>query len=214
MSTINRSFSTGEIFHICNKSISNYDIFRNEKLLNRFLLTINYYNNIELKISLSRALRTKLYLPNIFFRANENIIYILAFCIMPDHYHLLVKINNQYTFSKYINNLESRYTRYYNKLNHRKGPLWQSRFRAAHISSNRTLLHVHRYIHLNPTTARIVEKPEDWKWSSYDSYIHDKKVLQLNREISIKSTFEYKKFVEKNIDYQRAIKNIRNKLLD
>lgn len=214
MSTPNRTFPQGELFHICNKSISHYKIFRSEKLLNRFFLTINYYNNIQLKISLSGALREKICLPNILFRHVKNIVYILAFCIMPDHYHLLVKINNEELFSRYINNIQNSYTRYYNKLNSRKGPLWQSRFKSIYIPNNATLLHVHRYIHLNPTTAHIVEKPQDWKWSSYYSYITDRKILAINSEISIKSISFYRKFVERNINYQRALKNIRNRLLD
>jgi putative transposase len=214
MPTINRLFPNGEIFHICNKSISNYEIFRNEKFFDRFLIAINYYNNTQLKFSLSRALREKLYLSNIIFRKSKNIVYIVAFCIMPDHYHLLVKINNEELFSKYISNIENSYTRYFNKLCGRKGPLWQSRFQAASITNNEILLHVHRYIHLNPTTAGLVENPRDWKWSSYNSYISDKKILAINSEVSIKSINKYKDFVENQIHYQRLIKNIRKKLLD
>ena len=214
MTGVIRVFSTGEIFHICNKSIANYLIFRNEKLLKRFFITINYYNNNQLKISLSRALREKLYLNAILSRRPENIVHIIAYCIMPDHYHLLLKINDEETFSKYINNLESSYTRYYNKLNARKGPLWQSRFKAVRIPDNETLLHVHRYIHLNPTTAGIVNRPENWKWSSYYSYINDNEVLTNNKEVSIQSIKQYKKFVENQINYQRTIKGIRRKLLD
>lgn len=209
-----RTFPTGEIFHICNKSISNYHIFRSEKLLSKFFTTLNYYNNDQLKISLSRALRTELNLSNILLQREENIVHIIAYCIMPDHYHLLVMINKSEFFSKYINNVESSYTRYYNKLYNRKGPLWQSRFRAVHISDNSTLLHVHRYIHLNPTTAILVQKPEDWKWSSYSSYINDKFVLVINKEISIHSTENYRKFVENQIDYQKTIKSIRRALID
>jgi len=214
MNITTRRFSSGEFFHICNKSIANYHIFRSEKLLNRFFLTINYYNNAQLKISLSRALRTELILDNIFLRKQESIIHIIAYCIMPDHYHLLAIIHNGELFSKYINNIESSYTRYYNKLCKRKGPLWQSRFRATRITDNATLLHVHRYIHLNPTTAGIVQKPEDYTWSSYNSYIKDEKTLKINKEISIHSIRRYQKFVEDQIDYQKTIKGIARAILE
>lgn len=214
MSSVTRSFPTGEIFHTCNKSISHYDIFRNEKLLSRFLMTINYYNNVNLKISLSRALQGNFFLEDILFRKPTNIVHIIAFCIMPDHYHLLLKINKEELFPKYISNIENSFTRYYNKLYKRKGPLWQSRYRAAHILDNKILLHVHRYIHLNPTTAYITANPIDWKWSSYNSYINNKKVLKLNTEVSIRSIDKYKKFVENQIQYQRYIKSIKKKLLD
>jgi len=209
-----RIFPKGEIFHICNKSIAGYNIFRSEKLLHRFFITLCYYNNCDLRMSLSKALREELTLNNILNRRPENIIHVMSYCLMPNHYHLLVKINNENLFSKYINNIENSYTHYYNKSNDRKGPLWQSCFRAAHIPNDATLLHVHRYIHLNPTTAGIVEKPEDWRWSSYREYLQDEKILILNYEISIKSVGHYKKFIENQINYQRTIKGILTKLLE
>ncbi|MDO8609835.1 MAG: transposase [bacterium] len=209
-----RIFPKGEYFHICNKSISNYHIFRNKNWINRFLTTINYCNNEERKISLSKALRKPLNLPNILDIFPYQIVHILAYCIMSDHYHLLVKILKEYSLSKYISNIENSYSKYYNKVNSRKGPLWQSRFRSTHITDNNTLLHVHRYIHLNPTTAGLVIKPEDWKWSSYNSYISDPQILSHTKEISITSMKIYKQFVDNQIDYQRTIKGIRRKLLE
>jgi putative transposase len=113
-----------------------------------------------------------------------------------------------------MNNLESSYSHYYNKLNNRRGPLWQSRFRSSLIENDETLLHVHRYIHLNPTTAGIVKKPDDWPWSSYDYYTTDNDVFLEHKELSINSNSTYKKFVENQINYQKTIKGIRRKLLE
>ncbi len=209
-----RIFPDGEIFHICNKSISNYHIFRTDKLRDRFITALNYYNNSEINISLSRALRNEITLNSIFSRNKTCIIFIIAYCIMPDHYHLLAKINQSALFSKYINNLQSSFTRFYNKMHDRKGPLWQSRFKAIKIPDDYTLLHVHRYIHLNPTTSGLVARPNDWIWSSYPSYLSDGKVLSLNKEVSIQNVHTYKKFVEDQIDYQKKIKGIRRILLE
>ena len=139
---------------------------------------------------------------------------LLAYCIMPDHYHLLVKIQSESMFSKYMSNLENSYSRYYNLLNNRRGPLWQSRFRAVLIKDDETLLHVHRYIHLNPTTAGLVERPEDWPWSSYSYFVTDIDAFSVHKEISMSSVSMYKKFVEDQINYQRTIKGIRRKLLE
>jgi len=145
---------------------------------------------------------------------NGRIFSLLAYCIMPDHYHLLVKLQSEYSFSKYMNNIENSYSRYFNTLNKRKGPLWQSQFRAVAIEDDETLLHVHRYIHLNPTTSGFVEKPEEWKWSSYNYFISEKQGLAEHKEISINSVDTYKKFVEDQINYQRTIKGIRRSLLE
>ena len=209
-----RFFPKGEIFHICNKSISNYQIFRKEDWISRFLTTINYYNCMQVDKCLSKAMREPLDLPNIMKNNNGRIFSLLAYCIMPDHYHLLVKLQSEYSFSKYMNNIENSYSRYFNTLNKRKGPLWQSQFKAAVIEDNETLLHVHRYIHLNPVTSDFVKKPEEWKWSSYNYFISEKLGLAEHKEISINSIDTYKQFVEDQINYQKTIKGIRRRLLE
>lgn len=111
---------------------------------------------------------------------------------MPDHYHLLVKVNGEYLLSKYISDIENSYTHYYNN----------------------TLLHVHRYIHLNPTTAGFTEKPEDHKWSSYNYYISNPQALFNTKIMTINSISTYRQFVEDQIGYQRTIGGIRRKLLE
>ena len=134
---------------------------------------------------------------------------------MPDHYHLLVKILKERIFSKYINDVENSFTRFFNIKFERKGPLWQTDFRAVRIKSNEQLLHVSRYVHINPTTSFLVKKPEDWKLSSYRDFINDDKVLsEYINEISIRSGKEYKKFIDDQIDYQRKLKQIRRLTLD
>jgi len=210
----NRIFPNGEYFHICNKSISNYHIFRKNKSIERFLLAVNYYNNQEVNVSLSKALRDELILPEIMEKRNNGIFSLLAYCVMPDHYHLLLRMISDYSLAKFMNNIEGSYSHYYNLLNMRKGPLWQSRFRASIIEDNETLLHVHRYIHLNPTTAGLVDKPIKWPWSSYRYFIKDRQALSIHKEISITSVAIYKQFVNNQINYQRTIKGIRRKLLE
>ena len=63
------------------------------------------------------------------------------------------------------------YTRYFNEKIKRKGPLWEGRFKKVLVNSDEQLLHLTRYVHLNPVSAGIVEKPEDWPCSSYREYI-------------------------------------------
>ena len=134
---------------------------------------------------------------------------------MPDHYHLLVKIIHANKFSQYISIVENSFARYFNVKNNRKGPLWQSRFKSVIIESNEHLLHVSRYIHLNPATNYLVDNPEDWILSSYKDFISNEKYLkEYVKEISINSCFDYKKFVENNKDYQRRLKHIKKLMID
>ena len=114
-----------------------------------------------------------------------------------------------------MSDVENSFTRYFNIKFGRKGPLWQNSFKSVEIRSNEQLLHVSRYIHLNPTTNRLVDRPEDWIFSSYKDFITDKKLLNdFMKEISIDDIDDYKKFVENNIEYQRDLKHIKKLLFE
>ncbi|MDO8611050.1 MAG: transposase [bacterium] len=205
----------GGIYHICNKSIANFGIFQNEFDAQRFRETIDYYNNIRVWTSFSNVLKKGTYeYSNIIYPKNVGIIKILSYCIMPDHYHLLIKVLTDAKISKYLNDIGNSYSRFFNVKHHRKGPLWQSSYRIKRIETNEQLLHVSRYIHLNPTTSQLVENPEEWKFSSYKDIISDKNVLHQLNEISIQSTTSFKKFVDDNKDHQIKLKQIKRLLLD
>lgn len=156
-------FHEGEIYHIFNKSISNYGIFKDLNNSHRFLNTFFYYNNKQTKKSFSLYLRknSKNERKNIIYPVDNSFCKILSYCIMPDHYHFLIKILEDDLLSKLINNVENSFTRYFNIKFNRKGPLWQNPFKSVEIRSNEQLLHVSRYIHLNPTTNNLVDRPED-----------------------------------------------------
>jgi len=214
--SMTKRFYQGEIYHVFNKSIANYRIYKDTYNAQRFLDTLNYYNSRNDIKSFSQFLLDN---PN-YQRTDilENVtsrIKFLVYCIMPDHYHLLVKIYQENFFSKYISDVENSFTRYFNLKFHRKGPLWQSSFKAVRINNNEQLLHVSRYIHLNPTSSNLVEKPEDWEFSSYKQYINNRKLLaDFLHEISIKDNIIYQQFVENQKDYQRKLKYIDKFILE
>ena len=107
------------------------------------------------------------------------------------------------------------YTRYFNKKIGRKGPLWEGRVKKVFVESDEQLLHLTRYVHLNPVSAGIVKKPEDWVYSSYREYIGMKKGKVCNKEKFFDfSKEEYKKFVEDRIDYQRNLEIIKHIILE
>jgi putative transposase len=204
-----------KIYHVCNKSIAGFGIFKNKYNCNRFLYALDYYNNVHVWTSLSQVIKRKTYqYNNIIFKKTDSLIKIIAYCIMPDHYHLIFKITSSNSVTKYINDVENSYSRYFNIRYSRKGPLWQSSFRCIRIRSENQLLHTTRYIHLNPVTAGIVSLPEDWKYSSYKDYISCPEILARMTEMSVTNGLAYQKFVEDNIDYQQRLKQIKHLLLE
>lgn len=211
---LKRIFKEGQYFHLFNKSIVNYGIFNNNKNKERFLIGIDYYNNFEAKRSLSLFLRKNSYEVNLFNNQINKIVKIISYCIMPDHYHLLLKILKDNLLSKYVNDFENSYTRFFNTKLERKGPLWQSNFKVVKIKSEEQLLHVSRYIHLNPVTSYLVDKPENWLYSSYKYFLNDVIIKNYLTEISINESNSYKEFIENQIDYQRKLKMMKKLILE
>lgn len=210
------SFKSGLIYHIFNKSIANYGIFKDVENSQRFIQALGYYNNLEVKINLGKFLvNNQKFAPCLLLPQENTVVKYISFCIMPDHYHLLVKIQKNNRFSKYTGDFENSFSRYFNLKFKRKGPIWQGRFKAVRIKTNEQLLHVSRYIHINPTTNNLVEKPEDWFLSSYRLIINDENYLKkIITEISISNPAQYKKFIEDRIDYQKTLKAIRKQILE
>ncbi len=193
-----------------NKSIAGFRIFERDVNVQRFLIALDYYR-YDTQTSLSSALRNQTYIPQPLVNPNNNMspVKILAYCMMPTHYHLLLKCEALTEISRYIGIVESSYSHYYNTKIDRPGPLWQSRFKKTTIGSSSELLHVLRYIHLNPTTAELVENPFDWPYSSYKDYLTDPSILKTFSEISIRSIDQFKKFTENNLAYQRRLHMIK-----
>ncbi len=206
-------FSKNEIYHICNKSISNYAIFaKNENVL-RFLSLLEYYNDKKNSSRFSYFLKTNKYsYNNLLLQPEQSRVKFLGYCVMKDHYHLLLKVLDE-PISSFVGRIENGYSHYFNIKYKRMGPLWQSRFRCIRITTNEQLLHVTRYLHINPCTSRYVSKPEDWPYSSYLSYL-DQNLLNSLTEISIKNSQTYRKFCEDQIDYQKTLKDIKDALLE
>ena len=86
-----------------------------------------------------------------------------AFCLMGNHYHLLLK-SNEGRLSEGMQRLSSNFTHAMNQRHGRDGALFRGRFASREIMDNAQMLQALRSIHLNPTEARLVTRPEDWRW--------------------------------------------------
>jgi putative transposase len=96
--------------------------------------------------------------------------YVYAYVLMSNHYHLLIK-TLQSNLSKIMHYINSSYTKYSNIKRNKVGHLFQGRYKSIVVDEDSYFLELTRYIHLNPVRAKIVEKPEEYKWSSYAGYI-------------------------------------------
>jgi len=94
---------------------------------------------------------------------------IAAYCLMPNHYHLLVCPTDD-QFSRHMQGFSGSYTKAINKRYERVGALFQGPFHALRVDRSEYLLHLSRYVHLNPVQAGLVKQAHDWEFSSYREY--------------------------------------------
>jgi len=92
---------------------------------------------------------------------------IIAYCLMPNHYHFVIRQEGDIPISTFIQRLFLTYTQAYNKQQGRSGPLFEGRFKCVHIDSDEYVIHLCRYVHLNPIVAGLVSRPEDWPYNNY-----------------------------------------------
>jgi len=96
---------------------------------------------------------------------------VIAYCLMPSHYHFLLCQETDEPLSKFINALFNAYVQAVNNQQNRSGTMFEGRFRHKWIDREEYLLHLCRYIHLNPVQAKLILRPEDWPYSNYLEFI-------------------------------------------
>lgn len=108
---------------------------------------------------------------NFITRAKKDIEFSLyAYCLMGNHDHLLIKELNPKDISRIMFNINTEYARFFNKKYGLVGHIQQDRFKSETIETEEYLLNCVRYIHNNPVKANMVENPQDYKWSSFNTY--------------------------------------------
>ena len=114
---------------------------------------------------------------------------------------------------KFLNSIGTRYTMYFNRRHKRVGRLYQDVYKAVLVSSDEQLLHLTRYIHLNPVSVGLAFKPEYWTYSSYKEYLSYKKkdtdICSFRDVIDIEPK-NYKTFVEERINDQKLLSKIKS----
>lgn len=96
---------------------------------------------------------------------------VIAYCLTPNHYHLLVRQDTDEPLSTFIQVLFNAYVQGVNQQQGRRGPLFEGRLRHAWVDHDEYLIHLCRYIHLNPVRAKLVPSPEKWPYSDYSHWI-------------------------------------------
>ena len=167
------TWQKGMYYHIYNRGVGKTSIFREET---------NY-------LFVFRKIKE-------YARANH--IAMIAYCLMPTHYHFLSRQDGEEPAGNLPQFVFNSYTKAYNKMYNHSGTLFEGRFRAKPIQTSSHLLHLCRYIHGNPVKDGLVADPADWQYSNYLDWIGERDGTLLDREF-IEQQFgnaeEYKKFL-------------------
>ena len=146
---------------------------------------------------------------------NNELVEVVAFCLMPTHIHLLLKQIQDEGVTKFMSKLLNSYSKFFNIQHKRSGPLWASEFKNVLVRTDEQLLHLTRYIHLNPTSASIVDNPEDWEYSSYQEYLSpDAQGICCTEGLFNLKPKQYKDFVDDRKSYQKELAIIKRQLID
>ena len=129
---------------------------------------------------------------------------ISAYCLMTNHYHLLVQTPRG-NLSRFMRHLNGVYTQRYNRNHDYDGQLFRGRYKAILVEEDNYLLELVRYIHRNPLRAGIVDKIEQYPWSSHHGYLSSEKSTWLQKEFILKmfssndekSCKDYQQFIAK-----------------
>ena len=201
--------ATDKIYYIFTRSIDKNVVFKEDVDYIRFIESIKYYIYEKLPFNFAAYFRLKDkddFISKYDLNNRNVVVDIIAYCIMPTHIHLVLNQLIDNGIFLFLRKLLNSYTRYYNIKYNRVGPLWEGRFKSVLVDSNEQLLHLTRYVHLNPTTAGIVENPEDWPYSSYLEYLNksDDKICNYIEYLDIDMK-DYKEFVDDRKSYQREL---------
>ncbi len=211
---------TNEIYHIYNRGINRQPTFTNKRECDRAIETIKFYRFADLPLRLSKFLLLEQKKQKETAESlAKSLVEILAFCLMPNHFHFLLRQQEDGGIATFIGKFLNSYTRYFNTVNKRDGSLFLDQFKAVRVETDEQLVHVSRYIHLNPYTGYVIKTLDElqlYRYSSFKDYIdNDETFVTTDLILGLfKDKNLYKQFVLDQADYQRRLKDIEHLALE
>ncbi len=186
-------------YHVYNRGVEKRKIFIDDEDYRVFLNLLKRYLDHEPKLDKSGRQYDHLY----------GRVELLTYCLMPNHFHLLIYVHDATAMQRLFRGVATSYTGYFNKKYQRVGPLFQDRYKASMILNDSYLLHISRYIHLNPKAWR------SWAYSSLPYYLGDKKsswILPKRITDLFNDKAEYLEFVSDYEGYKESLDDIKGEL--
>jgi putative transposase len=213
-----------EVYHIINRGNASLPIFKTKFNYHRFIQSFIYYQHSNPPVKFSKLLniprQEREELLNKRRKERKLLVEIIAYCLMPNHYHFIVRQIEDEGIFNFIRLFASSYSHYFNTKYKRRGGLFEDRFKAVRIETESQLLHLSRYVHLNPYSSFLVktlDKLTKYPYSSLPEYLGQSEIEICQKEIilsSFSTLKSYKQFVLDRADYQRSLEEIKLQLLE
>src|SRR3989344_7629403 len=204
-------FVEGEHYHIYSRGVEKRKIFMSAKDYNRFIALL-YIMNQESSFRMDNFLRdNQNNLQNIFKEKREKpLVSILSYCLMPNHFHLILYEHTEGGISKFMGKLLTAYSMYFNTKYERSGPLFTHPFRSEHISNESQHMYIFSYVHLNPIS--IIDKK--WKENGIKNRKETEEFLKKYQFSSYQDFLSMNRLESVILDFSKIPEYIKDMKLD
>ncbi|NCU29688.1 hypothetical protein EOM60_03700 [Candidatus Saccharibacteria bacterium] len=192
-----RQFDAPAYYHVFNRGVAKQKIFVDTKDKHKFIELMERY-----LLNESEAVRGD----GLSYTVHP--VKVVAYCLMGNHFHLLLfQDKDPGDISRFMKELTTAYSMYFNLRHRRKGPVFEGMFQAVHVMGDSHFDHLTRYIHLNPRTYRT------YRWSSLPEYLGRRSTSWVCKELAMDMTpSEYSQFMEGYTDRAEELKKIKSEL--
>jgi putative transposase len=220
-------FINDHYYHIFNRGVDKRAIFSSERDFSRFYESLYLFNDANYKHR-DGHLFTRLgdlSCHEINEEDRSPLVSIVSFCLMKNHFHLLLRQKVEGGISLFMKKITQGYSRYFNEVNERSGTLFEGRYKAVEVKADNHFLHMPRYIHLNALDGingewrkgsvedwqRAKRKLDEFEWSSHHVYKGKDQILPVVDLLEVRDLFvescQYEAYLKEwasgvlNIDY-------------
>jgi putative transposase len=205
-------FANGEYYHVYNRGVDKRDVFLDENDHMRFLKNLREFNNNlirEERLRMQNDLKSE-FDSDTESNSEKQFVEIIAYCLNPNHYHLILKQNLEKGIEKFMQKIGTGYTNYFNKKYERSGALFQGKFKAIHIDSNEYLLYLSAYVNRNNFIHGYGNNSKEWKYCSAPDYLVKRNGTLCNKDVILDQfkEKEYEDFLDKNAQHLKENKEL------
>jgi putative transposase len=200
-----KNFSKGCIYHLYNRGNNREIIFHDEQDYRAFLFRLGMVLGIKKKSldesEITKSPKSRIRITNLDPKSFK----VHAFCLMPNHLHILIEQCGDESISKLLLKVFTSFSKYINLKHKRVGHVFQDQFKSVRIETNPQLMLISSYIHMNPVKDSLVNQPGEYKWSSYNDFVVDRKNLIVHKQFLVEIFGNTKNFINENTKLYKKV---------